>query len=534
MRWYAIFFVCIFALVSSAGVAAAQSPFETGMKEFRDENYEEALVHFLEARKAEPKSSTVAFYTGLTYKIMELNRESIPYLRDAVTFTPRIKEALVELIDVLYQTDNIKEAKEWIDVGEKEGIQPARIQFLKGLVFMKDKKYTEAIAGFEKAKELDPSLAQLAEFQIASANMQAGQYREAQNRFRAAINADPTTDMATMARDYDKALAEKFERERPWRFSIGLGYKYDTNVVAKGSGPIVDAISGHDDSALNLSLRLSYTAPFSFKEPYNLSFQYSLYADKYFPKQYTRADGTTGNLSEYNTMTQTISAIPGYNFSEWSLSFPVYYSYSSLQGNKGNDFLSELSWWNTTRYMEQVGINPTARFMMNPNNLGEVFLGFSKKYYFETPLHPEPLTSDENRNAKLMSGGLGWTYFFKEGKGLVGLKYTYTEEDAEGHNWTNRDHKFSANFLYPLKDLLSVPLKFQFSGEAAFTQYKYNHAVFDIKRRDDTYNAAFGLIYELTKNTDILGQYTYVRDKCNISIYDYKREIFSLGFEYRY
>lgn len=535
MKWCAVFFIAVVVSISCVGFAFAQSQsFEMGMKEFRDENYEEALTYFLEARKAEPTSSTVAFYIGLTYKIMEQHKDAISYLRDAVTFTPRIKEALVELIDVLYQTDNIKEAKKWLEVGEKEGIQPARIQFLKGLVYLKDKKYSEAIAGFEKAKEIDPSMTQLAEFQIASANMQEGKYKEAQNRFKAVIGVDPKSDMATLARDYDKALAEKFERERPWRFSGGLSYKHDTNVVAKGSGPIVDAISGHEDSALNLSLRIGYTAPFSFNKPYNLTFQYSLYADKYFPKQYIRADGTTGNLSEYNTVSQTISAIPGYNFEKWSLSLPISYTYSSLQGDKGNDFLNELSWFNTTRYMEQTGINPTARFMVTQNNIGEVSLGYSKKYYFETPLHPEPLSSDENRNSNVMNGGLGWTYFFKEGKGQVGLKYTYAEEDAEGRNWTNREHRFSASFIYPLKDLFTVPLKFQFSGDAAFTQYKYNNVVFDMTRRDDTYNTAFGLIYELTKNIDILTQYTYVRDKCNISIYDYTREIFSLGFEYRY
>ena len=535
MKRYAIFLVTVFVFISFVGFAGAQSQsFEMGMKEFRDENYEEALVYFLEARKAEPKSSTVAFYVGLTYKVIEQNKEAIPYLRDAVTLTPRIKEALVELIDVLYQTDNLKEAKEWVAIGEKEEIQPARVQLLKGMIMSKEGKNMEAVSAFEKAKALDPSMAQTAELQIANAYTKEGKLKEAQKRFQATITIDPTTDMATLARDYDKALAEKFERERPWSFSVGLSYKYDTNVVAKGSGPIVDAISGHEDSALNLSLRIGYTAPFSFNKPYNLSFQYSLYADKYFPKQYTRADGTTGNLSEYNAMTQTISAIPGYNFEKWSLSLPISYAYSSLQGDKGNDFLNELSWSNTTRYMEQTGITPTARFMITQNNMGEASLGFLRKYYFETPLHPEPLSSDENRNSNIMNGSLGWTYFFKEGKGLVGLKYTYAEENAEGHNWTNREHRFSLSFLYPLKDILAVPLKFQFSGDAAFTQYKYDNLVFDMKRRDDTYNTAFGLIYELTKNTDILAQYTYIRDKCNIDIYDYKREMFSIGFEYRY
>jgi len=534
MRNKLVIIICSILLLSFTAAAYCQTPFERGLKDFKEENYEEALESFLWARKLEPTSSSVAFYVGLTYKIMENNKEAVPYLRDAVTFTPKVKEALVELIDVLYQIDNIKEAKEWIEVGEKEGIQPARIQFLKGLILIKEGKYMEAVPAFEKAKSLDPSMAQTAEFQIASAYTREGKLKEAQKRFKSTISLDPNTDTATYARDYDKLVTEKIERERPWRFSMGMNYKYDSNVVAKGSGPIVDTISGHEDSALNLFARIGYTAPFSFKKPYNLSLQYSLFAEKYFPKQYIRADGTTGNLSEYNNMSNVITAIPGYNFEKWSLTLPISYIYNSLQGDKSNSFLNELNWSNITRYMDQIGINPTARFMVSKNSVGEVSFGFAKKYYFETPLHPEPISSDENRNSKLMSGSLGWTYFFKEGKGLLGLKFTYTEENAEGHNWTNTENKFSMSFLYPLKDMLKIPLAFQVSGDSAFTQYKYENPAFGMQRRNDTYNTTTGFIYELTKNTDILAQYTWIRDKCNISTYDYKREVISIGIEYRY
>jgi tetratricopeptide (TPR) repeat protein len=465
---------------------------------------------------------------------MENYKDAIPCLRDAVTFTPRVKEALVELIDALYQTGNLKEAREWTEVGEKEGIQPARIQFLKGMILIKEGKYMEAVTAFEKAKEMDKTMSQAAEFQIANAYTREGKLKEAQKRFQSTISLDPNTDLATYARDYDKMVAEKIARERSWRFSMGMNYKFDTNVVAKGSGPQVDAISGVQDSALNMSARVGYTAPFSFKKPYNLSFQYSLFAEKYFPKQYIRADGTKGDISEYNSMTNVISAIPGYNFQRWSLTLPISYTYNDLQGDKNNDFLGEFTWLNTSRYMDQIGLNPTARYMVSQNSVGEVSFGFAKKSYFATALHPEPISSDEDRDSKTMSGSLGWTYFFQEGKGLLGLRFTHTEEDAEGRNWTNDANGLSLSLLYPLKDMVKMPLSFQFSGDATYTGYKYANVVFDTKRQDDIYNTTAGFIYGLTEDVDILAQYSYIRDKCNISIYDYKREIFSLGFEYRY
>lgn len=262
-RFKSLFQVVIFLIslsLLSPLYAWGEEFLEKGMKEFKEENYEESLAYFQDARKADPTSSIAAYYLGLTYKILEDHKSATPHLKDAVTLTPKIKEALVELIDSLYQIGNLKEAKEWIDVGEKEGIQPARVQFLKGLILSKEGKYMDAVAAFEKAKSLDPSMAQAAEFQIASAYTKEGKLKEAQKRFRSTISLDPTTDMATYAKDYEKMVAEKIERERPWRFSIGLNYKYDTNVVAKGS-QIVDAISGHEGSALNLSLLLGLYIP---------------------------------------------------------------------------------------------------------------------------------------------------------------------------------------------------------------------------------------------------------------------------------
>lgn len=522
--------VLAFGFVFLAGVCYCETPFEKGKAEFKDENYEEALASFLEARKLEPSSSTVAYYLGLTYKILESNKEAVTYLREAVTLTPRVREALVELVDALYQTNEIGEAKKWIEVGEKENIEPARLQFLKGLVLVKEEKYEEAIKAFEKAKSLDAKLGQPSEFQIANAYVKLGKLGDARTRFNAVNRLDPNTDIATYARDYEKIVAEKMEREKPWRFTFGLAYKYDTNVVAKGSGPIADEISGERDSAMNFSARIGYTAPFSFTTPFNLSLQYSLYAERYFKKSYTRADGTTGNLSEYNNMTNTFSATPGYNFDRFSVSLPVAYGYSSLQGDKSNDFLNQLSWYNETRYMQYLNASPTLRILISQNQIGEVSVGYMKKKYFRTELHPAPIDPAEDRDSQIWSGSISWTYFFNQGKGLFGLRYTRAHEDADGDNWSNRENRFGFTFLCPVVG----KLKAQVTAEAAFAEYVHTHKVFDIARRNETYTGTLGLIYEIFKNTDLLAQYTYIKDRSNIALYDYKREVWMLGLEYRY
>ncbi|MDW8002029.1 MAG: hypothetical protein RMJ39_05100 [Deltaproteobacteria bacterium] len=530
-----IFFVLIILSFSFTCHASFSLFVEKGIEELKKENYEEALQYFLEARKLDPHSSIVAYYAGITCKHMEDYECAITHLRDAVTLKPSVIEALPELIDALNVTENLAEAKRFIELAEKERIAQPKVAYLKGLVLMKEKNYKGAILEFEKAKSLDPNLSQACEFQIGIALAREGKLKEAVERFKSTITLDPTTDIATYAKDYERILKERIERERPLRLSFSLNYKYDSNVVTKGEGPIVEQISGHQGSAMNLSFRASYTFPFSFRKPVSLSLSYGLLAEKYFSKRYTRADGTKGNLKEYTNMTNSFTLFSGFSRERWAVSLPIFYNYYSLQGVKSNSFFDELSWWNTARYMEQYGTTPTFRFLLRSNIIGEISCGFSKRHYFKTLLHPRPLVDEELRDADILSTSFGLTTTWKEGRSVIALRYTFGKEHAKGRNWSvDREDRISISLLYPLDGITKLPIKLQVTGDASFQKYKYVHTFFDKKRRDDVYNFTGAIIYELMRNLDIIGQYTYVRDKCNIEIYNYKREIMTLGFEYKF
>ena len=506
-----------------------QTLFDQGVREFGQENYEEALPFLLEARSADKGSARIAYYIGLTYKVMEKYKEAIPYFKDAATLTPRVDEGVVELVDVLYHTNDIVEAEKWIAFAEKEGINTARLYFLSGMVLSKRGKFDEAILAFESAKKLDPRVTQQAELQIAGIYTQQGKYKDAQARLRTTITLDPASDLALYARDYEKIVADKAERERPWRFSLGMGYKYDTNVVTKGDGPMVESISGQEDSAINFGARIGYTAPFSFRTPFSLSAYYSIYSDRYLGKTYTRSDGTEGNLTEYNNMTNTVSVVPGYAFGRFGVSLPLTYSYVSLQGVKGNSFFNELNWWNQTRYLETKAVTPTLRFLTTASSFGEIFFSYMRKKYFDTELHPE-VPQEEERSGERMTGGLGWTYTFKENKAFFTLRYSYAQDNAIGRNWVNTENRFGADLLYPIVGTV----RGQVSAEANFVKYTYENTYFEQNRRDDIYNVSVALLYGIIKNTDIVLQYNYYRNQSNIALYDYTRDVYGLGVEYRF
>jgi len=512
-------FLAILFFGANVGAQTAQTLFDQGVKEFNQENYEEALDYFQQAKKMDPKSTRTAFFTGLTYRYMEKYGEAVPHLRDAVTYTPRIKEALVELLDLLYQINDLKEANQWIAVGEKENLISGKFFFLKGLILLKEGKNPEAVKAFEEAKKLDTSIAQAAEVQIANAYLKAGKLKEAKDRFQMAITLDPKSDMARYAKDYDKYLTEKMEREKSWRFAFGMGYKYDTNPTAiPMGGSVADVSTGEGDSAINTTLRASYTAPFSFTGPISFGAYYSLYSDQYF----------RGKMDMINN---SLTLMPGYNFSWFSLTLPVTYARTWLKDKDNQTPWLNLSWGDKS-YMDLISINPTIRFMVSQNNSLELSYGYQRKHFLQ-PLSTGADLTQESRDADNYSGSIAWIYFTAK-KGLLNIRYSYSKENADGINWTYWDNKIAMSFIQPI---FTDRLKIQLSGEYDFVEYENVNATVSvpIKRRDDTYTGTAALIYEIMKNVSATASYSYTRNKSNMDdVYGYKREIISVYFEYNF
>lgn len=148
-----LFFVS--TILFSPDVFCQQSAaLQEGINLYKAEKYEEAINALEKARSEDPKSSVAAFFLGLAYKqIMDYEKALAP-LRDAVTLTPKVKEALIELVDVEMQLGEIEEAKKWVAVAGEEDILPAKTAFLKGLILREEGKNEEAAKSFEKAKSL--------------------------------------------------------------------------------------------------------------------------------------------------------------------------------------------------------------------------------------------------------------------------------------------------------------------------------------------------------------------------------------------
>jgi tetratricopeptide (TPR) repeat protein len=496
--FFYILLLLVFLFQPESNSYATEVRLDKGIEEYRAENYEEALDTLLTVRYQQPASSMAAFYLGLTYKQLKDYRQAEIHLRDALDLSPPVIDAYVELAEALYTLDRTDESLRLIEKSEKEGIRTAYAAFLKGLVLLKKDRTGEAIKAFTRAKELDNSLEQPSDFQIAMAHIQAQRFEDAKKSLRAIEQIDPASDLASFAKEYEKALERTVGIYRPWQFRAGLAYQFDTNVILKPTTQIPGvSISGEEDSSIAGTFNASY-APL-FKSPYFLRFYYNFYSNTYF------------NLNSYNLIAQNLSVVPGYNFSEAAFSMPLSYAYYLIDGRG---------------YMGLLSIRPTLQFIVRPNHLVQVSAGYDKRELFDGPLH-----SDEDRDGHVFNASAGYIHTFKQGKGALSLAYEFSNEDTDGKNWANLGSRFLFSLLIP------EPVRktdFVLSGDFLLQHYKNTHSVFGVKRKDETFTISATLLAELVKGLNLNLQYSYIRADSNIAVYDYDRNIYTAGLEYRF
>jgi tetratricopeptide (TPR) repeat protein len=493
-----IIFSILLACYIAPLVLAEENPLlEEGIALYRQEDYDEALSALKKVREEDPTSTLAAYYLGLTYKQIQDYKHAKPHLEAAVTHTPKIKGALLELVEVLYQLKEMEEARHYIGVAEKEGIKPAQTAFLKGLVLLKEGRNLEAVEAFEEAKALDKSLVQTADYQIGMAYLKEKRFKEAKETFKEVVIIDPNSDIALFASRYMETLLKKEEEEKPFKFSLGLAYQYDDNVILRPSGiAVAGIIADESDTREVTTFTSEYTKRFTDK--LRLKLNYSLY--------WANQD----DLNEYDVLSNNTTVTPSYYFEKASLSVPIGYNYTMVGGH---DYLSSLS------------VNPLFNLMVGNSYMGQLFFKYQNKNFLKSAAN-----ANEKRDSNYYGGGAGLFLFFADNKGFLNLRYELNKDDAEGRNWEYVGNKFTATLLVPLFERLKVSA----SGEAFLQDFENTHTVFGEERDDEMYTASCMLTYDLFKDTEIQLRYTYVKNDSNIGVYDYDRSIYSGGVGYKF
>jgi Tfp pilus assembly protein PilF len=490
-------FIILPTLVSEAQENKVSATLERGIGQFKHENYDEALPLLKQAREEDPSSTLAAYYLGLDYKQLQDYKSAIPHLKDAVTNKPKIIGALIELIDCLYQEGELEEAIKWISEAEKEGIRPAQVAFLKGLVLVKQDKTQEAITAFKQAKQLDKTMEQSCDYQIGIAHLKTKEFGYAQEAFNDVIALEPLSNTARYASEYLDAITKRTEAMRKLKLNVGVAWQYDDNaILAPDDASLAANISDKSDFREVYTTNLEYNHQFS--ERLGIRNQYLFY----FAKQ--------NDLGFYNTMSHSLVVQPNIYFKRSILSFPTTYTHTSV---------------NEKSYLSNPAINSIYNFMVGDKQMGQVFLQYNNKNYLWTPS-----TANENRDGNELRGGLGWYLFFAKRKGFFNLRYDANKDWAKGNNWEYFGNKVSSVVTLPVTDKLKIMLL----GSALFQKFSNTHSVFYVRRNDKVYTLTSLITYQFHKDWEIQAQYTRIKDDSSINLYSYNRNISSIGFQFNF
>jgi hypothetical protein len=229
-------------------------------------------------------------------------------------------------------------------------------------------------------------------------------------------------------------------------------------------------------------------------------------------------------------MSHTVVLVPSYKFQEdMTLDLALSYNHTFVDYDE---------------YLSTATISPTYTRSFGKDHTLQAYISYKKKEFFD-----EPANRDEDRDADQYGLNFNWYYFFSqdtgilvpfmerfkmsffaENKGYFNLLYKLSKEDTAGKNWAYIGNEAVATLLIPFTD----KFKGSISGGVEFQDYENTHTVFNKERRDYIYTVSALLLYRFYKNANVQFLYLHRRDDSNVALYDYRRNVYSLGVEWRY
>jgi tetratricopeptide (TPR) repeat protein len=494
--------VCICSAVfifSPYSFAQQDNKLKNAQRLFQHENYEEAVGLLIELKAEQPQSSEVAYLLGMTYKRMQDYAQAKKYLEEAVSFTPGVKSALPELIDLLYQMNILEEAKKWVSKAQDEAVAPAQTAFLKGLILLKEGADLEsAIKSFEQAESLDPAMAPSVKYQKGLVYLQLKDFARARKFFREVIARDASSDLARFAKEYLGILDKKQEAARPLRGYVGYSTQYDTNVIfAPNNEDLIHDVSNKDDWRHVFSGNVEY----NFKPVKDFGVRSGL--TFYGTKQ--------NDIGFYDMMSYDFLVQPAFYPGKAMVAFPMHYNYVSI---------------NERKYLGVMGFGILNNLMLGKFHMLQFQGNYDVKDYFWGDSR-----GDDDKDGCEYGLGAGWYRFLgKDRKGFINLKYAINNEETRGNNGKYFGNRFTFTSVTPFME----KFKWSLVGDYMRKNFHKQHTTYNKRRHDDVYTVSNFLSYDIMRNTEINMQYTFTYSGSSLGVYKYRKNVFGLGVRYRF
>jgi tetratricopeptide (TPR) repeat protein len=504
----------VLALVLGTRAGVAVTPYDDVLMQqasnnLQQENYDEALAQLTEAWEKGAHTPEKAFLFGQVYRLMLNYPKAKEFLQEALQLKPAFPPAQLMLADTLLALDLPKEASPILQNLQASGYESGQTAFLLGVTATKEGRYSEALDYFRQA-EAEPKVAQEAKFQASLALAALNRLKEAKKAMEESIALNPQSQTADFAQRYMGIMSQRGSELRPFHITVSSGFDYDSNVtLAPGGGAAVTTVSGKASAVFFQTAQLEYTIlPAG---PFSVLTQYS-----YFQNFHPAVQG-------YDIMNHFIGITPTYGFKNGRFWLPMNFTYMDLQSDK---------------YYTGFIVAPTYLHLLT-EHLGLELGAKYNRQYFWTPV----FFAQDDRSGKAWGGNVGLYYFFKQMKGFLQARAGILRNTTTGSNWDSTSYNLLLSALWPITDKLKYSVFLDLTTQPFDNTFYNGQTVGNIlgaplipnpNRQDQILMLGTQATYELVKGLEVGIHWYYIRDKSNISLYNYHRYIAGGQIAYRY
>ena len=265
-------FFASFCLLSNAQAAerketqpeqSALNYFADGVEALDVEDFQDAIRSFKRAIELEPANLEFQYYLGVTYARLNRDQEALEIFGSIVKKDPaNFLKAYFDIAAIYNKKKLYHKTLEALSLAEKIDPNSSRIALEKGYAYKNSRDYDQAIKSFNRAKELDPKLTQLAYYMIAATYLEEEKFKQAAELFTKAVEVAPGTPLAESARQTIPRVETAAWARKPWYLLTSFNWAYDDNVPLDPLSEIgirpIGLPSGAGDQFQTFLLRAGY------------------------------------------------------------------------------------------------------------------------------------------------------------------------------------------------------------------------------------------------------------------------------------
>ena len=487
LKFFIFLFLSLLVCLNSLQAQEASSPsLIRGLQFYNEAKYDQALNEFSKILEKDPSNIEAHYFKGLTFNKAEKPDKAVATFKKVLEMDSKYSGARLQLGIAYFKLKSNAEAiKEFKTVLEKDD-QNSTAHLFMGFTLQQMEQYEDSLIHFQTAMSLDPSLNQIALFQIGMAYDEMDEKEEAKLAMELVLDEGLETETAKEAQRILDQLGGKISSgENLWWVTAGMSWQYDDNVVLEEQ----DTLSEEQDMSLNYEISIGRRFVFSPNIGFELGYDFS--------------QSLWEKLPEFDFESHNLNTSTSYASGNWDADLSYSFNYSYLD---------------RSALVATHNFSPRLGFVSKANLYTSASYSFSRNNFL----------SDNARDGVNHSWSLSQFLFFMENQAYALVSYGIDLEDTEDPEFDYTGHSALASVRLP------GPLKITANLNYSYNFQNYNNVTASIgeRRFDKKHTLQLQLSRYFFDSYEVNIDVQRVMSDSNIASADFVQNVFLLGLKY--